>query len=366
MKSHRGLSLIELMIAITLGLVVLSALVVIFANSSRSRTEMERSNRQIENGRYAAELLATNLRMAGYLAEFDPSEVSDPAALPDPCATATADLITALPLHVQGANDATNATKPSCISDLKIGTDILVVRRSSACVAGSAGCAPFQNGAPHIQASLCTPTVGGYELAVSIPSKTEVVPPASNATAYATHYYTLDTSIGAFTKHKNNCTTSADIYRYHVHIYFVANNNEPGDGIPTLKRAELGAGSFSVAPLVEGIEQMQIDYGIDTDSDGVPNGYTQNPSAYASCSGIDCVKNWRNVMAVRVHLLARNIESSVGYSDSRTFALGFKDDGSVITAGVGSGNDITLDNSRYKRHVFTETVRLANPSWRRQ
>lgn len=360
MRSQRGLSLIELMIAITLGLVILSALAVIFANSSRSRTEMEKSNRQIENGRYAAQLLANNLRMAGYLAEFDPSLMSTDAlaAPPDPCATATADLINALPLHVQGVNDATSATKPSCVSDLKDGSDILVVRRTSSCIVGSTGCTAFQNGAPHFQTSLCTPSIGGYELAVPVE--------AGNNAGYATHYFTLDTSVGAFTKHKNNCTTVADVYRYHVHIYFVANNNQAGDGIPTLKRAELGAGVFSIVPLVEGIETMQVDYGIDSDNDGIANNYTQNPSAYASCSGNDCVKNWRNVMSVRVNLLARNTETSVGHNDSRTYALGFKDDGSVITAGVGTGHDITLDNSGYKRHVFTETVRLANPTWRRQ
>lgn len=351
MKIQRGLSLIELMIAITLGMVVLLAVSLIFVNTSRSRTEMERSNRQTENGRYASQLLASNLRMAGYIAEFDPSPLSTSTltALPDPCATATADLITALPLHVQGVNNVSSATVPSCLSDVKIGTDVIVLRRASSCVAGSTGCAAFANGVPHFQASLCTPTTGNTEMAYPVTTNAD----------YAAHYFTLSTSSGDFTKHKTNCTTIADIYRYIVHIYFIANNNEVGDGIPTLKRAELGAGAFTIVPLVDGIENLQVDYGIDTNADGVAEAYSQNPGAYGSCSGNACVENWRNAMSARVNLLARNTEISVGHTDSRSYSLGFNDDGTAITVTPPTGD-------HYKRHVFSETTMFANPAWRRQ
>ncbi|MDI6745727.1 MAG: PilW family protein [Rhodocyclaceae bacterium] len=337
MKKQRGLSLIELMIALGLGVVVLLAVTVIFANTSRSRAEMEKSNRQTENGRYATQLLTNNLRMAGYLAEFDSTVLVPPAALPDPCATATADLITALPLHVQGVNDATVA--PSCLSDLKTGTDILVVRRANSCAAGVAGCPAFVEGMPHFQASLCTPATGGTELAYPIASNSD----------YATHYFSLATSLVDFNKHKNNCTTAADTYRYHVHIYFIANNNQAGDGIPTLKRAELGAGAFAIMPLVEGIENMQIVYGIDDDGNGTPDNYLAGPASVAA---------WRNTMTARVHLLARNTEITAGQSDSRIYSLGLDTDGTEKT--VGPFNDA------YKRHVYTTTTRFANPAWRRQ
>lgn len=350
MSRQRGISLIELMIALVLGLLILFSMTVLFANTSRSRMELEKSNRQTENGRYASQLLAGNLRMAGYLAEFDPSPLTITAltALPNPCATATADLIDALPLHVQGVNDATSATAPSCVSDLKSGTDVLVVRRVNSCAAGSSGCAAFANGAPHFQASLCAPATGGTELSY----------PVTGNADYAANYFTLATSSGSFTKHKSDCTATAEVYRYNVHVYFIANNNESGDGIPTLKRAELGAGSFSIVPLVEGIENLQIDYGIDSDNDGIPNAYTQNPGGYNSCSANDCVQNWRNVMTARINLLARNTELSAGHTDNRVYALGFNDDGSEKTAGAF--------NDGYKRHVFSETVRLANPAWRRE
>jgi type IV pilus assembly protein PilW len=337
MKTQRGLSLVELMIAIALGLIVLLAMTVIFANTSRSRTEMEKSNRQTENGRYALQLLMDDLRMAGYLGEFDPTVLSSPTTLPDPCATATADLIAALPLHVQGTDDATAA--PSCLSDLRAGTDILVVRRASSCVAGAADCAPFAEGVPHFQASLCSTASDGTELAY----------PVTGNADYAAHYFALASSSGDLTRRKADCVTTADRRRYLVHIYFVANNNETGDGIPTLKRAELGAGGFTVVPLVEGVENMQIEYGLDTDNDGAPDSYTTAPASVA---------DWRNAMAARVHLLVRNTEQSVGHADSRAYSLGPDAGGNEKIVGPFGDN--------YKRHVYATTIRFANPSWRRQ
>lgn len=342
MKKQQGFSLIELMIALGLGVVVLLVVTVMFANTSRSRGEMEKSNRQTENGRYASQLMMDNLRMAGYLAEFDPTPLESPAALPDPCATSTADLISALPMHVQGVNDATTA--PSCVTDLKTGTDIVVVRRVSSCAAGTPGCEGYLAGAPHLQASLCAPATGGTELSAPIDSNSD----------YAQYHFTLSTSAGDFTKHKNDCTTAADVYRYHVDIYFVANNNEAGDGVPTLKRAELGlkdgAVGFNIVPLVEGVDDLQVDYGVDSaGNDGTPDSHLAAPGSVAE---------WRNVMSARVHVLVRNTEISPGHADNRTYSLGLNADGS--TKSVGPFGDA------YKRHVFATTTRFANPSWRRQ
>jgi type IV pilus assembly protein PilW len=333
MIRQRGLTLIELMIAIALGIIVLLAITTIFANTSRSRTEMEKSNRQTENGRYASQLLENNLRVAGYLAEFDPSPLATPATLPDPCATDVDDLVGALPLHVQGIDNAVVA--PACLSDVRAGTDIIVIRRTSTCVADAANCAAFTAGIPHFQASLCSPD-DGTELAFPITANAD----------YAAHYFALGTQAGGFTKRQSNCITRNAIYRYHVHIYFIANNNEAGDGIPTLKRWELGTG---IVPLVDGIENMQIEYGVDTTNNGVPDIYTPAPADAAA---------WRDVMAARIHLLVRNTERSPGHTDNRSYTLGSDTGGNAVVVGPFSDS--------FKRRVFASTTRFANPSWRRQ
>jgi len=331
--NQRGLSLVELMVAMVIGSLVLLALSSIFLSSNRSSLEMRKSTQQQENGRYASQLLYDDLMLAGYLSEFDSSPLTSPAAAPDICATDMTTLLAGLPLHVQGENNS--AVTPSCLSDLKIGTDIIVVRRASTCVAGSANCAAFLAGAPHFQASLCTPTDGsGAELAHA----------ASNNADYAAYYFAFSGALADFTRRKTSCgTTQADIHRYLVHIYFIANNNVAGDGIPTLKRAEIGAGGFAIVPLVDGIENMQVEYGVDTNSDGVPDSYKSTPASVAE---------WRGAMSARVHLLARNTVTTQGYKDTRTYVLG----------------DETVDpsNDGYKRHVYSTAVQFVNPSWRLQ
>ena len=103
----RGFSLVELMIAITIGFVILLGLSVVFYTSTVSRKEIDRSARQIENGRYAMQVLSDDLKLAGYVAEFNPNVLPLPGAKPNPCLTTVADLNAQLPLHVCGGPAST-------------------------------------------------------------------------------------------------------------------------------------------------------------------------------------------------------------------------------------------------------------------
>ena len=67
-----GFTLIELMIAITIGLVMMVALLALFANSSRSNNEIAKMNGLIENGRFAIQLLQSDLAVAGFWGTYLP------------------------------------------------------------------------------------------------------------------------------------------------------------------------------------------------------------------------------------------------------------------------------------------------------
>jgi type IV pilus assembly protein PilW len=338
-RAERGFTLVELMISIGLSLMILAGLVTVFVNNSNTRREIERTTRQIENGRYATELLSNNLTHAGFFAEFDPTLVTAPGALPEACSTAAADITDGLALPIQGYRNATTGTAGlSCLTDLKDDTDVVVVRRTSTCVAGSTGCEALTSGAfYYFQASLCNPATGNAEL----------------ASANIINYYRLDTVTANLDRHQRTCVGAgclcvdppaplADIRRYHTHIYFVANNSVGTDGVPTLKRAELGGGGFTIAPLVEGIENLKLEYGIDTNGDGMPDSYSPTPGTVA---------NWRNVTSVKLYLLARNTEPSPGYTNSKTYTL---DSATTVVA-----------SDAYRRHVFNTSVKLSNVAGRR-
>ena len=78
-KKQLGLSLIELMIAITLGLLMTAALIEFFVSNKQIYRTQESLSRVQENGRFAVHFIATDVRMAGYVTCF--SETSPAGAV---------------------------------------------------------------------------------------------------------------------------------------------------------------------------------------------------------------------------------------------------------------------------------------------
>jgi type IV pilus assembly protein PilW len=349
LRRQHGFTLAEMMVAVAIGLLLLAAMSSLFMNNSRAQSEIEKANRQIENGRYAIQLVGGDLRNAGFWGELDPNDVAAPTDVPNPCSTALADLRLSLQVHVQGY-DNVSATVLSCLSDVKAGTDILVVRHAATCVAGVGTCDALSAGGPYFQASLCN-------------NASELM------SASSTDFYRLDVTSAAMDRHQRNCTTVAgsgtlaSIRRFEQFIYFVANNNTSGDGRPTLKRAEITSSgstiSHTIVPLVEGVENIQLEYGLDTNNNGVADVFSTAPATHSGCAGtgVCAVTNWSNVVSVRLNMLARNLETSAGYSESKIYTLGNNSD--------GSANTVTAGSDGYKRHVFQSLVGLPNPAGRR-
>src|SRR6185369_15981628 len=89
-----GFTLVELMIAIVLGLLVVLALIAVFLNISRTNSEMAKTNSQIENARFAIQLLRDDISVAGFWATYVPAfddltatgiPADVPTAIPAPC-----------------------------------------------------------------------------------------------------------------------------------------------------------------------------------------------------------------------------------------------------------------------------------------
>lgn len=347
----RGYTLMELMIAMTLGLIILSALVTLFSNSSRTHAELKKSAEHMGNGSMAMSVLTQDINRAGYYGEFYALPAAS-ATLPDPCLVTPAALYAALAFSIQGY-DAPAASPLTCLSNANYvpGTDILVVRY-----------AQFETLEP-----ADVPKVGEVYLQGKS-STTEVQIGAGNAAVGTTKR--ADGSVaGIF---KKNGITAADIRKLSVQIYFIAPCSVPADGsdtctgaaddggrpIPTLKRLELTAvgatAGWRVAPLVEGIRSLQIDYGIDNSpnvqnpatnqfGDGVPDTYVIAPA----------LADWANVVSVRIKFIAVSTQFTAGYVDTKTYDLG-------LAGTVGPFNDA------FKKHLFAGTARLNDIGGRRE
>jgi len=337
-----GLSLLELMIAITIGLFLLVGLVSVFATSNQTYMDLSRAAQQIENGRFAVQVLSDDVAHAGFYGRYSqPGTI--PGLLPDPCVNNNVlSLQAAMALPLQGYDAPAASPIAACLpaANHVAGTDILVIRRADSTM--SAG------DATSIPAAALT--------AGNIYLQGNADPDGAPLIAVATGAQAGDQA--AFPLKNKDVTFFSPIRKYHVHIYFVAPcsvpagggavctgaNDDNGRPIPTLKRIELTSnGVMSVIPLVEGIENFQVDYGIDTDKDGVPDGaYITAPT----------VANWADVVAVRINVLARNLEPTNGYTDAKTYDMGA---GGTSTPG-----------GAYKRHVYNAVIRIVNPASRRE
>ncbi len=343
-RRQSGLTLIELMVSIAIGLFLVAGMATLIASQSGARAEIDKSGRMIENGRYALQAIAADIQMAGYWGELSTMPTA-PSALPNPCSVTIAgaqNIQEAIPLHTQGYNSL--ATLPvnlgACVTNHLAGTDILIIRRADTA-----------------EVTPASAVVGQLYIQTGLTS------------AGLTFEYRLATGNDAsFTLLKKDGTL-ASLRKVLVHIYYISQCSEPisgsctgadgGTPLPTLKRVELtvtsGSPAMTTVSLAEGIENMQIDYGSDTDNDGAPNGdygngdFINGTAAPAAAIG---AADWANVMSVKIHVLARSQEASAGYSDTKTYDLG--------TAGSTAAK-----NDGYKRHAFVQAVRFVNPGGRR-
>jgi len=332
------------MVAVALGLLLLVALGSLLVSTVGSRSELDKSARQIDNGRYALQLLSEDIQLAGYVGAT--ATTSFATVVPTPCPAAIADLgyapstspgSSTVPMPVYAPNVA-----PGCLSNVKSGAAILVVTRVATTPVDVAAALASES---YLQVSACG---------------NDTLPFVAN----------VGSSAASFTLKQKDCLASklAQLRKIVQRVYFVSTCNECGtDTTPTLKMAEYVNGTMTITPLVEGIEDLQLDYGLDIDANGSPDCYTSNPSSppAAEVAAAVCPQttpaydwtaantNWTNVMAVRIHVLARNLDRSVAWVDSRTYDMGL-----ATTAGPF--------NDSYKRHVYSTVARLYNGSGQRE
>ena len=335
-QSQRGFSLIELMVASLIGLILLAAVVRVVMNTSSSHRDIARAGQLLENGRYAMHLLSEEIAHAGFLDQFDALEA--PTSEPVICASTLAELEAGIGMPVQGLDAQAGFTLPSCIpaGAYLAGTDILVIRRASTTPATS-----LDANLVYIQ--------GRYDELIM-----EQGDPAN---------FTLENPMSG---------DAIPVRRYRNDIYFISpcsdfSGGSCKDQIPTLKRVELGPGlTYSDPPvsLVEGVENLQLYFGVDSEPADKPDGapdrsasgeiYRASAGAPSTQAGRDA---WANVMGVQVFLLTRDLEPSLGYSDDKTYVLGPAEHTTPHSVGGGGA---------FKRQVFSSFIRVINPSSRRE
>jgi type IV pilus assembly protein PilW len=374
---QRGLSLVELMISLVIGLVILAALVTLFVNTSGGNRELARANSLIENGRLALELLGNDVVHAGYWGPYVPDfddqtaegvPIDAPTAVPDPCLAYTTPWSTThkinllhIPLVVYDANAIVCST---VLPDRQPGSDILVVRHAELCAAGVGTCEGDKPEKVYVQSSRCENDAAQFAFGRQAgPDPT------------------------AFNLRQRGCTNLAEKRKFISNIYYVRKYAVSlDDGIPTLMRSTFDVvggipAHTSPVALVHGVQAMRVELGVDNFSKayaGQPNGTPVNygeavswldpetrttptnrgdgspDGPFVTCTTADpcTVAELSNVTAAKITLLVRTREGVRNYTDTKTYRVG--------------GAELVPFEDGFKRHVYVSTVRLPNIAGRRQ
>lgn len=267
-QREEGLTLVELLIAIALSLILLAVLTTTFVTNSQTRNEMERTSRQIENGRYAMQSMIDDLTNAGFWG----GAVAGFAAEPEFCAVSSIKTSLLTPaLWVLTKTQATALSPNTCIVNMKDGTNAVVIRRFSTsttptATAKTCGSDPLPSGANCFEVDdTSTPVV------------------VNNGVAGVKKIIS-----GEFAAVRVPVT----------HIYYVNTSN-------TLVRATLawsgGNSTFTQEAVADGIELLAASV--------TPDITTESP----------IVPKKRRVT---LEILARNTEGSPGYVDAKTYTVG--------------------------------------------
>ncbi len=327
-RAHRtqtGLTMVELMVALAVGSFLMIGAVQIFNQSRQAFIINESIARVQETAQFAMDSVESDLRMASnwgrnsrplavegraIAADANPTSL----ALPDDMLVCGDDWATNLAMTVDGDNDTyALGCDAQGTGGAQAQSDVLTVRRATVQpVADTAG-----------QLQIQTTRVAGQLFIDGNPTLcVPVAPPAPP-----------------------NCTT----HNLLVNSYYVAASSDLIPGVPTLRRKSLRlvAGAMTIVDqeVAPGIENMQVQFGIDVNEDNTVDRYV-NPGddIYDPTSGT-YIPGAR-VITARVWLVIRGVTREGGIVDETNYSPG--------------GVDLGTHSDDYRRMMVSKTILLRN------
>lgn len=333
-----GMTLIEIMIALLIGAFLVGGVLQIFIGSKQTYRMQEGLSRLQENGRFALDFLAKDIRMAGFMG------CTSQATLTNTLNTPTSFLYsfgkTIEGFESTGASAWTPTIDAAITSPLG-GSDVITIRRaddqSFTVTTHATSTADLTLDATATTANLRT---AGFLTPAGANNCTIAVVSDCSATAV----FQVSAITGSILSHNtgSGCTpdnstndlgktyVNGQVYPINTVSYYIRTGS---GGQPSLYRR---IGSNTAEELVEGIEQMQILYGEDTDPtpDGAPNYYVSANNV------VDMTK----VVSIRISLLAATLDDNLAAEP--------------LTYTYNGATTIATDNKI--RRVFNTTIAVRN------
>ncbi len=321
---QQGMSLLEAMIALSVGVFLLGGVMVTFSSMRATTSETMGIGEVQENGRLAISILRRDIEHSGFWGQYQSQLSSDLLAVPaapasDCSGGSNSGNDGSFPVASNWAFWSIWATTPSsasvlgCIDDALSGSDVVQIKRA---ISNPTNVADFRSNRFYLIASS---------------SSAAIVSGAADASSYPV----ID---------------NANNWMYQHVVYYIGNTDLDGDSIPTLMRKRLivgngGAASIASEPVIDGIENIRLMFGIDVDLDGKVDSYvgSENVSRdYWNQGSSDT----SYILSVRIYVLSRALEPDMEYTNNNSYTLGDRT--------VNGGGD------HYRRMLFTTTASVIN------
>jgi type IV pilus assembly protein PilW len=348
-----GLTLVELLVAMTIGLVLMIGAVQVYVDSSKSFAVNETTARLQENARYAMSVIEPDIRMAGYWGLTDVSDGIGGKALPTdaqlalgaPAAsTCGVNFPLLLGFPVQGTNDSYVATCAASSAAMPNADTITVRRASAITVAPASASGPLR---------ICSTRTSGL----------------------------LVTDItGTFCQ-----DVDAQINNLIVNLYYVDQTSSQA-GVPSLRRKALNGAAACTAPvsaapcfqddeIVPGVEDLQVQYGVDLSGGAGPTSGAASEYLNAGATLTNLLTSATapaQIVSVRIWLLVRSDSPESGFTDDRTYEYGDRllpgttgDLTNLADSAKAYQPSLSTDNSftgvkHYRRLLVSKTIQIRN------
>jgi type IV pilus assembly protein PilW len=374
----RGFSLIEMFVALTIGMVMAAGAGAVYLYSKSSFTRQQQLAAMQQDVRTAFEYLTADTRMVGHMGCF-----TGRASGYTPGGLSAANVDTDYEIGIEGyeyKNAAANAYTISALSPANItaatsfetnvaaqgvntipvttiagsaagdgltpGSDVLVIHtvasqpvRLTAAVAAGATTLAVEGGGGGTCSDGTTAKVSGF--CAGSHGLIAACKQAQGFTVTSISGSTLTVSGGAMAQAYPIAST--EVFPMQTIVYYVKKSSS-GTTTSLYRRTFDGDHANGLEQeLIEGVENMQVRYGVDTTSpmDGLIDG---------SYLAANQVADWKTVVAARMSLLLRSSDALAG--DLKVTA----------TTKTVNGVTVTLPSAtkQYDRRVFTTTVALRN------
>ena len=359
-RRQRGVTLVELMIAMVLGLLVTGGVIQVFVANRTTYAFNEGLSRLQENGRFALDTLAYRIRLAGHFGCLwgvpITNNLNGPASFAfdfdqglagyEATGTGVGNTFAAAATNPANATDLTNwvPTLPAALANSVVpGSDVLVVRNGSA--GGNSLTVPFNSASSvFVDAAVSDYQVG--DIAVLADCQKASIFQVTSVTDTGTSIRLDHVGAGTPGNALPNWGVSqefgngSEVRLAETWVYFVG--TPAGGGAPALFQSRIGVDTASttaaLAPeqLVDSVDTMQVLYGVDAALDGAVDQYVT----------ASAVADWDTVVTVRVSLVMRSPQEYGNEVDDRTYNV----------------NEMTFNpvDDRRERQVFTTTIALRN------